>query len=91
MKTTKQIRTHGRVFTGKVISDVFHKTTTIEFARQIYNNKYERFQKRKTRIKVHVPDDVAVVKGNILKVIETRPLSKTKNFIVVEVMKDESS
>jgi len=87
MKKSKQpLRAHGRVFIGKVIKDVFHKTTTIEFPRQVYNAKYERFQKRRTRLKVHVPEEFKVNKGDTLKVIETRPISKTKNFIALEVM-----
>ena len=82
------LRTHGRTFTGKVISNVFHKTTTIEFPRQIYNSKYERFQKRRTRIKVHVPDTLEIKKGDLVKIIETRPISKTKNFLAVEVVQE---
>ena len=80
------LRTHGRIFTGRVISDVFHKTTTIEFPRQVYNSKYERFLKRRTRIKVHVPDEFNLKKGDFVKIMETRPISKTKNFIAVEVI-----
>lgn len=87
MKQDKNnLRTHGRIFTGRVISNVFHKTTTVEFPRQVYNSKYERFQKRRTRIKVHVPDDFEVKKGDLIKIIETRPISKTKNFVAVEVV-----
>tara|TARA_Y100000310_G_C20688463_1_gene820651 strand:+ start:796 stop:1065 length:270 start_codon:yes stop_codon:yes gene_type:complete len=87
MKTTeKGLKIHGRTFIGRVIKDVFHKTTTIEFPRQIYIPKYERFQKRRTRIKVHVPEKLSVKKGDMLKVIETRPISKTKNFLAVEVI-----
>ena len=81
-----KLKTHGRTFTGIVISEVFHQTTTIEFPRRIYNAKYERFQKRRTRIKVHVPEDSKVNKGDTIKVIETRPISKTKNFLAVEVI-----
>ncbi len=86
-KSKKPLRMHGRVFVGTVIKDVFHKTTTIEFPRQVYNSKYERFQKRRTRLKVHVPDDFKVKKGDTIKVIETRPISKTKNFLALEVIK----
>ncbi|MBT3261996.1 30S ribosomal protein S17 [Candidatus Woesearchaeota archaeon] len=86
MKQNTKIRTHGRTFVGRVISDVFHKTTTIEFDRKVYVSKYERFQKRKTRIKVHVPEDFKLAKGDMLKIIETRPISKTKNFVAMEVI-----
>ena len=83
----KPLRMHGRTFIGTVIKDVFHKTTTIEFPRQVYNSKYERFQKRRTRIKVHIPDGFSIKKGDIIKIVETRPISKTKNFIALEIIK----
>ena len=86
MKTKNNLKTRGRIFIGRVIKDVFHKTTTIEFPRQIYNPKYERFQKRRTRLKVHIPNGINVKKGDTIKVIETRPISKTKNFLAVEVI-----
>ena len=81
------LKVHGRVFVGTVIRDVFHKTATIEFPRQFYIQKYERYEKRRTRIKAHVPGCLEVTKGDQLKIAETRPLSKTKNFVAVEVIK----
>lgn len=82
------LKVHGRTFVGTVIKDVFHKTVTIEFPRQFYVQKYERYEKRRTRIKAHVPGCITVAKGDILKIVETRPLSKTKNFVAVEVIKE---
>ncbi len=79
------IKLHGRIFEGIVIRNVFHKTATIEFQRQHYIQKFERYEKRRTRIKVHVPECLAVKKGDYIKVVETRPLSKTKNFVAVEI------
>ncbi|MBI1972566.1 30S ribosomal protein S17 [Candidatus Woesearchaeota archaeon] len=81
------LKVHGRVFVGTVIKDVFHKTATIEFPRQFYVQKYERYEKRRTRIKAHVPGCIGVMKGDLLMIAETRPLSKTKNFVAVEVIK----
>ena len=78
---------HGRTMKGIVLREVFHNTTTIEFPRQIYISKYERFEKRRTRIKVHIPSCMDVSKGNFIAVKETRPISKTKNFVVTEVIK----
>lgn len=81
------LKIHGRIFVGTVIKPVFHKTATIEFPRQFYVAKYERFEKRRTRVKAHVPPCLEVVKGDTLKIAETRPLSKTKMFVAVEVVK----
>ncbi len=82
------LKVHGRVFVGTVTKSIFHKTATIEFPRQFYVQKYERYEKRRTRIKAHVPGCLNVVKGDTLKIAETRPLSKTKNFVAVEVIKE---
>ena len=81
------MRIHGRRFTGKVIRNVFHNTTTIEFPRQYYIPKYERYEKKRTRIKLHVPGCMEIEKGDVIRVIETRPISKTKNFVAIEVIK----
>ena len=81
------LKVHGRIFVGRVTKDVFHKTATIEFQRQFYIPKFERYEKRRTRIKAHVPACLDIVKGDLLKIAETRPLSKTKNFVAVEVVK----
>lgn len=82
------LKVHGRIFVGTVIKNVFHKTATIEFPRQFYVQKYERYEKRRTRIKAHVPGCLNVAQGDTLKIAETRPLSKTKNFVAVEVIKE---
>jgi len=81
-----KLKIHGRTFVGKVIKNVFHKTVTIEFGRQFSIPKYERYEKRRTRIKAYVPPCIDVTNGDTLKIAETRPLSKTKNFVAVEVM-----
>lgn len=77
----------GKIFTGKVISTKMQKTVTLEFYRQFYVPKYERYEKRRTRLKAHLPDCIKVSNDSIVKVMETRPLSKTKHFVVVEVEK----
>ena len=81
-------RVRGRTFTGKVMKDVFHKTATIEFPRLFFIPKYDRYEKRRTRIKVHVPSCIAIKPGSVIKIGETRPISKTKNFVVVDVIKE---
>ena len=82
-----ELKVRGRIFTGSVIRDVAHKSTMIEFPRKLYLPKYERFENRRTRIKTHVPSCLTIKKGDIVKVMESRPISKTKNFVAVEVMK----
>jgi small subunit ribosomal protein S17 len=85
------LRVHGRIFVGKVTKPVFHKTATIEFERQFYIQKYERYERRRTRVKAHVPPCIDVEKGMVIKIAETRPIAKTKNFVTIEVMNNESN
>lgn len=78
------LKLHGRIFKGQVTRDVFHKTATIEFEILQALPKYERFIKKKSRIKAHVPPCMDLHKGDVVRIMETRPISKTKNFVVVE-------
>ena len=80
-------KTHGRILTGKIIKIGSTKTIQIEIPRLSYLKKYERYEKKRTRLQVHVPSCIKVKQEDIVKVIECRPISKTKNFVVVEVVK----
>lgn len=80
-------RLHGRSLTGEVVKTKSHKTATILIQRQHFLKKYERYEKRRTKIQVHNPPCINAEVGDKVKVTETRPLSKTKHFIIVEVLK----
>ena len=74
----------GRQFTGTVVSSKMRKTSVIEFARLQFLKKYERYEKRRTKLKVHNPECISAKEGDVVKIMECRPLSKTKNFVVVQ-------
>jgi len=74
----------GRIFTGRVISPRFHKTVKVEWERMKFLPKYERYMKARTRIKAHSPDCIEINVGDRVKIAECRPISKTKNFVVIE-------
>jgi len=78
------IVTHGRQFEGVVISARAQKTVTVEWERRKFVTKFERYLKARTRVKAHNPDTIAAVEGDIVVIRECRPLSKTKNIVVVE-------
>ena len=77
----------GRTFEGKVTRLNKKRTMTIEFARLEYLPKYERYEKKRTRLHAHLPDCITVNLGDHVKIVECRPISKTKNFTIVEVLK----
>ncbi len=77
----------GRTFVGTVKAAKAHKTATIEWDRIKYIRKYERYEKRKSAVKAHNPECINAKAGDKVKIMECRPLSKTKKFVIVEVMK----
>jgi small subunit ribosomal protein S17 len=79
-----KIKLHGRSFVGRVVSTKMQKTVTVEWDRVKYIHKYERNEKRRSRVHAHLPSSIQVKDGDIVKITETRPLSKTKTFVVVE-------
>ena len=76
----------GRVFTGDVISDKSHGTVIVQWRYYHYIPKYERYERRNTRVAAHNPACIAAKKGDKVKIAECRPLSKTKKFVVIEKM-----
>ncbi len=73
----------GRQFIGTVISSKMRKTVVIEFDRLHFLPKYERYEKRRTKLKVHNPECINAKDGDKVKIMECRPLSKTKNFAII--------
>jgi len=79
----------GQVLEGIVTSYKAERTITVERSFYKFIRKYERYEKRKSKIKAHLPDCIKVNVGDAVKIAECRPLSKTKNFVVVEVKGDK--
>lgn len=78
------LKIRGRTFTGIITSDKMSKTATIEWSIKRYIPKYERYEIRIKKMKAHNPACINAVKGDKVKIAECRPLSKTKNFVIVE-------
>jgi len=78
------LTTHGRVFNGTVVSDRMSKSVTVMWDRTIYMLKYERYEKKRSKIKAHNPECLNVKQGDKVKIMQCRPISKTKHFVVVE-------
>lgn len=74
----------GRSLVGKVVSVKTKRNAIIEIERRIPLPKYERFEKRRTRLMVHNPECINAKEKDIVKVMETRKISKMKSFIIIE-------
>ena len=65
------------------------KTAIVEFERLNFLQKYERYEKRRTKLKVHNPECINAKDGDIVDIIECHPLSKTKNFVIIKNLGQE--
>ena len=77
------------VHVGRVFKKDVNHSATIEWERQHYVPKYERFMRKRSRLRVHNPACIDAAVGDTVRVMKTRPLSKTKNFVIIEVVKEE--
>lgn len=77
----------GNILQGKVVSTKAQKTAVVERHYQHYLRKYERFERRHSRIVAYNPECIHAKEGNVVTIAECRPLSKTKSFVVVGVIK----
>lgn len=83
---TKEERTPRRSIIGTVVSDKRHKTITVVWERSVRNARYGKIQKRRTRLHVHDEKEEAGV-GDVVEVMSTRPISKTKNWRLVRIVR----
>ncbi|MEM1689167.1 MAG: 30S ribosomal protein S17 [Candidatus Hadarchaeales archaeon] len=79
-----QLSVRGRVLEGIVVSDRMMKTVTVQIERLHYVPKYERYERRTSKIHAHNPPCINAKIGDRVRIMECRRLSKTKSFVVVE-------
>ncbi len=70
---------------GLVVSDRMDKTITVAIQRQVKHPIYGKFVKKTTKLKAHDETNDAN-EGDTVRIQETRPLSKTKRWRLVEVV-----
>ena len=76
---------NARTMIGKVVSDKMDKTIVVMIERSVKHPKYGKIMKRRTKLHAHDENQVCQI-GNIVKIRESRPLSKTKSWVLVEVI-----
>lgn len=74
----------GKILEGIVVSSKAQKTAIIEREFFHYLPKYERSERRHSRIAAYNPLCISAKEGDKVKIAECRPLSKTKAFVVIE-------
>lgn len=78
-------RGQRKVRTGVVVSDAMDKTVVVQIEQTVRHRLYGKIYRRNTKLYAH--DEKGDAKaGDRVRVVETRPLSKTKRWRVVEVV-----
>lgn len=71
--------------TGLVTSDKAQKTITVAVERKVKHPIYGKFVKKTTKFHAHDENDACGI-GDTVRIMETRPLSKTKRWRLVEII-----
>ncbi|MCX5703178.1 MAG: 30S ribosomal protein S17 [Candidatus Omnitrophica bacterium] len=77
-------------FTGTVISDKMEKTRIVRTMHLSKHPKYGKVVKRHNKFKAHDETNTAKL-GDIVRIVQTRPLSKDKCFRIVEIVRKSAT
>jgi len=80
-------RNERKVYEGRVVSDKMDKTIIVEIAQRKQHPKYRKRLNRSTKLTAHDEENSAK-DGDLVRIMETRPLSKTKRFRLVEILEE---
>jgi small subunit ribosomal protein S17 len=88
----QKLKMRGRTFQGEVVKKLPGRVT-IQFERMLRLPKYERYEKRKTKIHARLPDCMGdeVNVGDLVEIAETRPISKMIHFVVSKVVRKKEA
>ncbi len=80
-----ETRNRRKVRVGTVVSDKMDKTVVVRVERQFKHPLYGKVVKKSTKFKAHDEKNQCQT-GDLVKIMETRPLSRTKRWRVVEIL-----
>jgi small subunit ribosomal protein S17 len=78
-------RGHRKVRIGKVISNKMQKSIVVAIERRVAHPIYKKYFRRTSTLMVHDEQQAAGI-GDVVKVVETRPLSKRKRWRLVGII-----
>lgn len=85
METTGTERNSRKVILGKVVSNKMQKTIVVAVERKVMHPKYGKFIKMTSKFKAHDEKNECGL-NDIVKLMETRPMSKDKRWRLVEIV-----
>ena len=80
----------ARVLTGKVVSNSRDKTIAVLKERRVRHPIYKKYIKRSTKVHAHDEKNQCGL-GDVVRVSESKPFSKTKNWALIEVVEKSVS
>ncbi len=81
-----ETRKRRKVRIGLVVSDKMQKSILVAIERQIRHPIYKKYVKRTTKLMAHDEERQAHI-GDLVKIMETRPMSKRKRWRLIEIVK----
>lgn len=78
------LKVRGRLLNGKVVSTAGKTFAVVEMQYLHMVPKFNRGERRRSRLSAHVPPCIEVQDGDTVTIGECRPLAKTISFVVVE-------
>ena len=82
----KPQRGKRKVRIGKVVSNKMDKSIVVAIERRVMHPLYKKYYVRTTKVMAHDENNECNI-GDIVKIMETRPLSKRKRWRLVEIIK----
>ncbi len=74
-----------RTVTGKVVSNKMDKSITVLIERRVKHPVYGKYITKSTKLHAHDENNVCK-EGDVVTIVETRPISKTKSWALLEVV-----
>jgi small subunit ribosomal protein S17 len=73
-----------RTLTGRVVSDKMNKTVTVLIERKVKHAMYGKYIVKSRKYAAH--NELSAATGDLVQIQETRPISKTKSWLVMAVL-----
>lgn len=80
------MKIRGNLMEGEVVSTKMKNSVVVERHSLRKNQKYERYERTRSRLTVHKPECMEVQVGDKVQIGETRKISKTKSFVITKVI-----
>ncbi len=78
-----------RTLTGRVVSNKMDKTITVEVIRYVSHKLYKKYISKRRKFYAHDEQNSCEM-GDMVRIAEHRPISKNKNWMLVEVIEKAS-